>query len=102
MPACYLLAYPVLADLTYQKIQSVTIFDALNVHRKAHNQAPVAVGPIPRGMDNIKLTRKAYSDSYKPERMFKFIDAFNKLNSFSMVAYLVGMHDNHFRDGESL
>ena len=50
MSVYYLLAYPVLADLLYQKIQSVTMSDGLNAHRKAHNQALVAVGPILREM----------------------------------------------------
>ena len=34
--------------------------------------------------------------------MLIFIHAFNKWNGFSMVAYPVGIHGDHFRDGELL
>ena len=34
--------------------------------------------------------------------MNNFIAAFNHLNHYSMVAYPIGMHEDHFHNGECL
>ena len=102
MPEICLSRYPILGEMTYLKMQSVNILSALNELRVKHGQLPVAIGPINQEMKKIDIARKSYQESSEGMNMHNFIVAFNKLNRFSMVAYPVGMHNDHFRNGESL
>ena len=53
----------------------------------------------------VQESRKVYdaSDKSLEGKYLAFLDAFNKMHSYSMVCYPVGMHNDTFRDGvESL
>ena len=102
MPEVCIERYPVLGEMSYLKMQSVYILIALNQFREDRGQSPVAVGPMKKEIKNIALARKSYNTSTTPMRMHNFIHTFNTLNHYSMVAYTAGMHEDNFRDGESL
>ena len=102
MPDVFLSMHPVLGDVTYCKMLSVMILNSLNEYRLKNNEQPTAVGPIDHEMKNIDIARQEYSSSSESNRMHNFISAFNQLNQYSMVAYPVGMHEDHFRNGECL
>ena len=79
------------------------ITDSLNKHRKINDNQPVAAGPIQHKYNKILASRKKYDASPQKDKMHHFFTAFTCLYKFSMVAYPVGMHDDHFRlDDESL
>ena len=102
MPDICIARYPVLGEMSYLKMQCVTILVALNKIRVANNEEPVAIGPIEQEMRSIQRARKSYKSSPDSMRMHNFISVFNKCNGYSMVAYPVGMHLDRFREGESL
>ena len=102
MPDVFLSMHPILGDVTYCKMLSVMILNSLNEYRLNNNEEPTAVGPIEHEMKNIDIARQKYSSSSKSKRMHNFIVAFNHLNRYSMVAYPVGMHEDHFTNGECL
>lgn len=47
-------------------------------------------------------SRKIYNNCDQPlhEKYLAFFDAFNKFHSYSMVCYPVGIHNDHFKDGD--
>ena len=103
MPGICLTRHLVLADFQYTKMWTVMIIDSLNKHRKINDHQPVTAGPIQHEYNKILESRKKYDASPQKDKMHHFITAFTRLHKFSMVAYPVGMHDDHFRlDDESL
>ena len=78
------------------------ILVSLNLHRKHCGWKPTAVGPLREEFARIQSARKVFQDSSQECQYHNFIAAFNKTNYFSMVGYAVGMHDDHFHNGESL
>ena len=79
------------------------IINSHNKHHEINDHQPVAAGPIQHEYNNILESRKKDDASPQKDKMHHFITAFKRLHKFSMVAYPVGMHDDHFRlDNESL
>ena len=56
---------------------------------------PVAIGPLNREKKNMDMARLSYSTT-KANSMFSLIQYYNSCNTFLMVAYPVGMHNDHF------
>ena len=56
---------------------------------------PVVIGPLTRKKKNMDMARLLYSTA-KANSMFSLIQYYNSCNNFLMVAYPVGMHNDHF------
>ena len=96
MPDNCISLHPILSELTYVKMFSVSILTEYNFQRVIRGELPVAIGPLTREKKNMDMARLQYSTA-KANPMFSLIRYYNSCNKFSMVAYPVGMHNDHFR-----
>jgi hypothetical protein len=48
----------------------------------------------------LAKARKEYGLANREEAMFCFLDTFNTFKHYSMVAYPVGLHKDHFKHGK--
>ena len=95
MPENCINLHPILSELTYVKMFSVSILTEYNFQRVMNGEPPVAIGPLTREKKNMDMARLMYSTA-KTNPMFSLIRHYNSCNKFSMVAYPVGMHNDHF------
>ena len=105
MPTTMLYKYPVLGEFTYLKMVATEVLRSLNVRRVERGLPKVCQGVIDCETRKVQESRKVYdaSDQTLEGKYLAFLDAFNKMHSYSMVCYPVGMHNDTFRDGvESL
>ena len=102
MPEKCIEQFQVLGEHLYLKMLGINLITSLNKHRIMHGMMPAAVGPLTRELISLSEARRAYSAAPSTRKLHDFIVAFSKINYFSMVAYPVGMHHDHFREGESL
>lgn len=87
-----------LVDLSYNKMMAVLLVEEINRKFVESGRRALATGPISCEMNSIAIARKAYKDSPTEIAMHNLIVAFNSLNHFSMVAYPVGYHYDHYYD----
>lgn len=97
MPNICLSMFPPIAEMVYLKTLAVSVLVHYNQYRNENNQAAVASGPLRYERISLEEARKAYTSAPKNEAMFQFISKFNSFNNYSMVAYPVGMHCDHFK-----
>ena len=103
MPDICILRYPVLAEMTYQKMMALQLMCAYNNFRLGSGMKPVAQGALEKELSNLHLARCSYDNAVGKSKMFCFLSAFNKMNGYSMVAHPVGMHYDRFcEDKESV
>jgi len=105
MPCTVLSSYPLLAEFTYLKMMAVEVLYSLNINRVKRGLSRVCQGVLECESKKLEKSRKAYNACDQPleKKYLAFFDAFNKLHSYSMVCYPVGMHNDHFKnDDESL
>ena len=80
----------------YLKMLATTMLMSLNDNRLTRGMMPTAVGPLETEMNSILSAREAYLSAPANKKMHDFVAAFAKCNHYSMVAYPVGMHHDHF------
>ena len=103
MPDICIVRYPVLAEMTYQKTMTVQLMCAYNKFRLRLGMKAVAQGALEKELSNLHVARCSYDNAVGKSKMFCFLSAFNKMNSYSMVAHPVGMHYDRFcEDKESV
>ncbi len=105
MPTTMLYKYPVLREFTYLKMVATEVLRSLNVRRVECGLPKVSQGVIDCETKKVQESRNMYesTDLSLEGKYIAFLDAFNKMHSYSMVCYPVGMHNDTFRDGvESL
>jgi hypothetical protein len=103
MPSAVLHMYPVLSEFAYLKMMAVEILWSLNSHWASGGSSPVCKGVLDCESKKINAARKTYQNSNIPSKeklFFAFMESFNKLHTYSMVCHPVGMHNNHFMDGD--
>ena len=74
----------------------------LNQKRAAVGRRMVAVGQLDAEQKRIDAAQAAYDMAPCEMRMHLFVYAYTRMTYFSMIAYPVSMHHNHFHNGESL
>jgi hypothetical protein len=102
MPTAILYNYPVLAEFTYLKMVATEVLRSLNINRDERGLPRVCQGVIDCESQKIVKSREIYEACDEPmeAKYLAFLDAFNKLHSYSMVCYPVGMHNDTFKDGD--
>jgi hypothetical protein len=65
-----------------------------------HGKPQIARGPLQFENDSLAKARKEYRMANQEKAMFCFLDTFNSFNHYSMVAYPVGLHKDHFKHGK--
>ena len=102
MPTAILYNYPVLAEFTYLKMVATEVLRSLNINRDERGLPRVCQGVIDCESRKIAKSREIYEACDEPmeAKYLAFVDAFNKLHSYSMVCYPVGMHNDTFKDGD--
>lgn len=88
--------FPVIADMLYIKMWVITILSSINQLLKNNNMVLVTAGPL-----HNELTKVLAACSWARHfgggcNMFHLISEFNKMKHFSIVAYPVAMHNDHF------
>ena len=98
----YLISYPVLGEFTYLKMVATEVLRSLNINRVERELPSVCQGVIDCESRKITECCKIYDACDQPMegKYLAFLDAFNKLHSYSMVCYPVGMHNDTFKDGD--
>ena len=93
--------FPFLGEFSYLKMVATLVILELNLLRVSENLQPIASGPLISEMRNIRYTRSVFVSSERS--YYAFIANYNAYNSFSLVAYCVGIHNDYFRkNAESL
>ena len=102
MPSAILYSYPVLCEFTYLKMMAIEVLQSLNINRVKHGLSRVCQGVLDCESRKVNESRKIYDTCDQPleEKYLAFFDAFNKLHSYSMVCYPVGMHNDTFKDDD--
>ena len=85
-----------LGDLTYNKMMAILLWNEMNKILISRGRCAVAAGPTSCEMKKILISRQVYADSQPEDAMFNMITSFNGMNHFSMVAYTVGYHCDHY------
>ena len=102
MPEKMLELCPVLGEFMYVKMLVAMTLNALNKQRAAVGRRMVAIGQLDAEQKQIRAARTAYDLASCELKMHSFVYAYTRITYFSMIAYPVGMHHDHFHDGESL
>ncbi len=102
MPLKLLLQYPLLAKFAYFKMMAVEILYSLNTHRASMGLSEVAKAVYACEALKLNLARDKYKNFNLPGegKMFAFLKYFNTSHTYSMVCYPVGMHNDHFKQGD--
>jgi hypothetical protein len=100
MPDSCIAMFPPVAEMIYLKAFSISVLVSLNRYFHDRGEPAVATGPLKFELVSLEHARKVFSNSPPEEAMFHFLCCFNSFNHYSMVAYPVGMHCDHFRHGK--
>jgi hypothetical protein len=100
MPNSCISMFPPIAEMIYLKAFSVSVIVSLNNYFQDCNKQPVATGPLKFELASLESARTVFKNSHPDEAMYNFLCSFNSFNHYSMVAYPVGMHYDHFRHGK--
>jgi len=93
--------FPFLGEFSYLKMVATLVILELNLLRVSENLQPIASGPLISEMTKIRYARSVFVSSGRS--YYAFIANSNACNSFSLVAYFVGIHNDYFRqNAESL
>jgi hypothetical protein len=102
MPSALLYSHPVLCEFTYLKMMTIEVIRSLNVNRATSGLSSVCQGVLDCESRKLKECRKIFNNCDQPvhAKFLAFFDAFNKSHSYSMVCHPVGIHNDHFKDGD--
>ena len=102
MPSAVLYRYPVLCECTYLKMMVIEILQSLNINRATSGLSSVCQGVLVCESRKLNESCKIFKkcDLPLPEKYLAFINAFNKSHSYSMVCHPVGIHNDHFKEGD--
>ena len=101
MPRAVLYSCPVLCEFTYLKMMAIQVLKSLNIFRANCGLSSVCEGVIDCESRKMNDCCHIYKDSDKSCLKFlEFLAAFNTYHSYSMVCYPVGIHNDHFKDGD--
>ena len=89
--------FPPIAEMIYLKTFSISVLVSLNKHRLDRKEPAVASGPLKYEIESLEQARKVFKESPPEVAMHKFLSCFNSFNHYSMVAYPVWMHCDHFQ-----
>ena len=92
--------YPPIAEMIYLKSLAICILNSFNTHLTKNGKEPIARGPLQFENVSLEEARKKYLQANGEEAMFRFLETFNSFNHYSMVAYPVGLHKDHFKHGK--
>jgi hypothetical protein len=92
--------YPPIAEMIYLKSLAICILNSFNTHLTKNGKEPIARGPLQFENVSLEEARKKYLQANGEEVMFPFLETFNSFNHYSMVAYPVGLHKDHFKHGK--
>ena len=79
---------------------SVSILNAFNRLCDEIGHRPVACGPLTYENESLSVARDEFKESPREEAMYRFLSKFNTFNHYSMAAYPVGAHYDHFKHGK--
>jgi hypothetical protein len=88
--------FPPIAEMIYLKTFSISVLVSLNRHRLKRKEPAVAMGPLQYELVSLEKSRKVFKQSDPDVALYMFLSCFNSFNHYSMVAYPVGMHCDHF------
>lgn len=92
--------WPILGEFAFVKMIATLTLKKLNEYNVAKRQHTVASGPIVDELRNINYARRIFNQTWD---WVSFIKAFITVNSMSLIAWPVGLHNDHFNEGgESL
>ncbi len=100
MPASCIAKFPPIAEMIYLKSFAICILNSLNTKRMKHGKQAIAGGPLLFENESLEKARKEYRSADQETAMFCFLEKFNGFNHYSMVAYPVGLHKDHFKHGK--
>jgi len=103
LPPTFLYSHPVLAKFAYLKMIAIEILRSLNTHRVSHGLSLLAQGIIECESRKMNEAREFYRTnklSGKQRTLYSFVECFSSLHTYSMVCHPVGIHADHFRDGD--
>jgi hypothetical protein len=102
MPSAVLYRYPVLCEFTYLKMMAIETLRSLNINRATSGLSSVCQGVLDCESSKLNESRKIFKkcDLPLPEKYLAFFNAFNKSHSYSMVCHPVGIHNDHFKEGD--
>jgi hypothetical protein len=84
-------------------MMAVEILRSLNSHQASGGSSSVCKSVLDCKSKKINAACKTYQNSNIPSKeklFFAFVESFDKLHTYSMVCHPVGMHNDHFRDGD--
>jgi len=94
---------PILAEFTYIKMLAILIVQRYNFAREKEMKLPVASRVVECEFEKLKKARVVFNeckDNNLQDAMIRFIASFNHQHRFSMVCYPVGIHYDHFKEGD--
>lgn len=94
---------PILAEFTYIKMLAILIVQRYNLVREKGMKLPVARRVVECEFEKLKEARLVFNQLKEhnfEDAMVRFIASFNRRHRFSMVCYPVGIHYDHFKDGD--
>ena len=100
MPDTCIAMFPPIAEMIYLKTFSISVLVSLNRHRLNSNKPAVAMGPLKHELVSLEQARNVFKQSDPCVALHRFLSCFNSFNHYSMVAYPVGMHFDHFHRGK--
>ena len=100
MPAPCFAKFPPIAEMIYLKTVAICILNSFNSQHLKDGKHAIACGPLQFENDSLAKARKEYRSANQEKAMFCFLDKFNSFNHYSMVAYPVGLHKDHFKHGK--
>jgi hypothetical protein len=100
MTDTYIAMFPLIAEMIYLKTFAISVLISFNKHWFEYIEPTVLTRPLKYDLISLEMARKVHKESPAGEAMHWFICCFNSFNHYSMVAYPVGMHCNHFRHGK--
>ncbi len=102
MPSALLYSHPVLCEFTYLKMMGIEVIQSLSINRATSGLSSVCQGVLDCESRKLNESRKIFKDCDQPlhEKYLSFIDAFNNTHSYSMVCHPVGIHNDHFKEGD--
>ena len=83
--------YPILAEFPYIKMIAVMMIDQINNERRFKGEMPLAEAAICYEKGNIKTARDHFEDG----DYLRFVNNYNLLNRYSLVAYPTAYHNDN-------
>ncbi len=99
-PASCIAKFPPIAEMIYLKSFAICILNSLNTQRMKQGKQAIAGGPLLFENESLAKAQKEYRSADQETALFCFLEKFNSFNHYSMVAYPVGLHKDHFKHGK--